>query len=221
LKILALDTSTEYCSAALWIDGEVRQRLEHAGQRHSQLLLPMVESLLGELGCALRDLDAIAAAVGPGSFTGLRIATAVAQGLAFGAELPVIPVGTLEALALGCEAELVATAIDARMGELYFAAFRCGPVATRCLIEPALAAPESVPELPAGNWTGCGNGFDRFGARIALRLPHVRVRPEQHPQARHVAVLAAARFAAGERHAPEALVPLYVRDKVALTMAER
>lgn len=221
LKILALDTSTEYCSAALWIDGRASQRLEHAGQRHSQLLLPMVDELLREAGLSIRAMDAIAAAVGPGSFTGLRIATAVAQGLAFGADLPVIPVGTLEALARGSEAELVATALDARMGEIYFAAFRRRPAATETVIAPVLVAPESVPALPVGRWIGCGNGFDRLGERLALRLPSVSVRHDCNPEARHVATLAAARFAAGERHGPEALVPLYLRDKVALTMAER
>lgn len=221
MKILALDTSTEYCSAALWIDGEVRQRLEHAGQRHSQLLLPMVDGLLDESGLSMRGIDVIAAAIGPGSFTGLRIATAVGQGLAFGVDLPVIPVGTLDALARGRDAERVATALDARMGELYFAAFRFGPTGTEAVIAPMLVAPESLPDLPEGDWIGCGNGFDRLEERIAQRLPSVRVRKDCHPEARHVAAIAARRFAAGERHPAEALVPMYVRDKVALTMAER
>lgn len=221
LKILALDTSTEYCSAALWIDGDVRQRLEHAGQTHSQLLLPMVDGLLAEGGLSMRGIDAIAATIGPGSFTGLRIATAVGQGLAFGADVPVMPVGTLDALAHGCEAERVATALDARMGELYFAAYQCGPTGTEVILAPMLVAPESLPDLPEGDWIGCGNGFDRLGERIAQRLPSVRVRKDCHPEARHVAAIAAARFEAGERHPAEALVPMYVRDKVALTMAER
>ncbi len=221
MKILALDTSTEYCSAALWIDGNVRQCLEHAGQTHSQRLLPMVEELLLEAGMSIGGLDAIAAAVGPGSFTGLRIATAVAQGLAFGADLPVIPVGTLEALAAGCEAEHVVTALDARMGELYFAAYRFGPGAIETVMGPMLVAPDSVPELPDGDWIGCGNGFDRFGERIAQRLPRVSIRHDRHPEARYVATIAATRYASGERHAAEALVPIYVRDKVALTTAER
>jgi len=221
LKIIALDTSTEYCSAALWIDGVVRQRLEHAGQRHSQMLLPMVDGLLNESGLSMSGVDVVAAAVGPGSFTGLRIATAVGQGLAFGADVPVIPVGTLDTLAGGCQADRVATALDARMGELYFAAFRRTPTGTETVIAPLLVAPESLPDLPEGDWIGCGNGFDRLGERIAQRLPSVCVRKDCHPEARHVAAIAATRFAAGERHPPEALVPIYVRDKVALTMAER
>lgn len=221
MKILALDTSTEICSAALWIDGEARQRLVHAGQAHSQLLLPMVGELLAEAGLALGELDALAAAVGPGSFTGLRIATAVGQGLAFGADLPVVPVGTLEALALGAAAPLVVAALDARMGELYVAAFRFADTRIETVLAPTLATADDPPALPGGPWVGCGNGFDRFGERMARRLPDVRMLRERHPEARWVAAIAAARFAAGERHLPEALVPLYIRDKVALTMAER
>lgn len=221
LKILALDTSTETCSAALWVDGEERQCLEHAGQRHSQLLLPMVDRLLGEAGLTVRGLDAIAAAVGPGSFTGLRIATAVGQGLAFGADLPVVPVGTLEALAEGCESVEVAAALDARMGEVYFAAFRRRASDFDVVIVPTLAPPEAVPLLPVGTWVGCGIGFDRFGAVLTARVGPIHIMHDRHPEARCVARIAARRFAAGERHPADALVPLYLRDKVALTTAER
>ncbi|MEO8040423.1 MAG: tRNA (adenosine(37)-N6)-threonylcarbamoyltransferase complex dimerization subunit type 1 TsaB [Betaproteobacteria bacterium] len=221
MKILALDTSTEYCSAALWLDGEVCQRLEHAGQRHSQLLLPMVDALLVEAGLVLGRLDALAAAVGPGSFTGLRIATAVGQGLAFGADLPVVPVGTLDALAEGGGANDMVACIDARMNEVYIAAFRRGAQGVDAVLAPALAYPDALPDLPSGQWVGCGNGFDRFGDRMAACWPQVRIVHDRHPEARHVAALAAARFLAGERHPPEALVPLYVRDKVALSTAER
>lgn len=221
LKILALDTSTEYCSAALWIDGEERQCLEHAGQRHSQLLLPMVDRLLGEGGLSLRSLDAIAATVGPGSFTGLRIATAVGQGLAFGADLPVVPVGTLETLAEGCESVEVAVALDARMGEVYFGAFRRRASDVDVVVAPILAAPDAVPLLPAGTWVGCGIGFDRFGAALTARVGSIQILHDRHPEARCVARIAARRFATGERHAADALVPLYLRDKVALMTAER
>jgi tRNA threonylcarbamoyladenosine biosynthesis protein TsaB len=107
------------------------------------------------------------------------------------------------------------------MGELYFAAFRFGPGAIETVVGPLLVTPESVPGLPEGAWIGCGNGFDRFGEQIALRLPLVSVRHDRHPEAKYVATIAAARYASGERHAAEALVPLYVRDKVALTTAER
>lgn len=221
MKILALDTSTEYCSAALWLDGDERQCLEHAGQRHSQLLLPMVDRLLGEASLTVRRLDGIAAAIGPGSFTGLRIATAVGQGLAFGADLPVVPVGTLVALAEGCDADQVAAALDARMGEVYFGAFRRAAAGFEPVIEPMLATPDAVPRLPSGRWVGCGIGFDRFGAALTARLGPIEILHDRHPEARCVARIAARRLTAGERLEADALVPLYVRDKVALTTAER
>jgi tRNA threonylcarbamoyladenosine biosynthesis protein TsaB len=223
LKLLALDTSSEYCSAALLVNGEALQRLQRAGQGHSELLLPMVQGLLAEAGLPLGALDALACAVGPGSFTGLRIATAVAQGLAYGADLPVIPVGTLEALAAGAQAPRVIACLDARMGEVYAAAYEMHEGALPCaVLAPRVCAPLAL-RLPAGDqWIGCGSGFARHGEALASVLGALdQVRPDSVPEARWVAGLAAARFAAGERHPPEALAPVYLRDKVALTRAER
>lgn len=224
LKLLALDTSTECCSVALLAHGRVLQRLEQAGQRHSELLLPMVQALLAEAQTPLAALDALACAVGPGSFTGLRIATAVAQGLAFGADLPVIPVGTLDALAAGAQAPRVMACLDARMGEVYAAAFHtAGEGSAPCAVMAPRVCPPGALELPAGSgWVGCGSGFARHGVALAAALSGLgEVRPGSVPEACWVASVAAARFAAGERHPPEALVPVYVRDKVALTRAER
>lgn len=224
LKLLALDTSTEHCSAALLVNGQMLQRLEQAGQRHSELLLPMVHALLAQAGISLTGLDALACAVGPGSFTGLRIATAVAQGLAFGADLPVIPVGTLEALAAGAGVPRVIACLDARMGEVYAAAYELQGIggAPRALLAPRVCAPLALQPPGGGGWIGCGSGFARHGDALATALGLLEeVRPQSGPEARWVASLAAARFAAGERHAPEALVPVYLRDKVALTRAER
>ena len=127
MKILALDTATEACSAALLIDGEIRERFEIAPRAHARLLLPMLEDLLAEAGLKPAQLDAIAFGRGPGSFTGLRIAASVAQGIAFAADLPVLPVSTLAALAWpalrAARADQVFAAIDARMGEIYCAGF--------------------------------------------------------------------------------------------------
>ncbi len=223
VKILALDCSTEMCSAALWIDGEVEQQLEAAGQRHSDRLLPMVSSLLASAGLGLGSLDAIAVAIGPGMFTGLRIAVSVGQGLAFGADLPVVPVGSLEVLAAGGDARHVMACLDARMDQVYFAAYRRVDGALDEVIAPALASPEHLPPLPAGSdWTGVGNGFDRFAPRLSNAWPGLaRWVPQVVPEARHVASIAAVRLAAGPGLAPDHLLPLYVRDRVALTTAER
>src|SRR3972149_2527871 len=123
MNILALDTSTEYCSAALWRDGGVHERAVRAGQSHSEILIGMVDAVMAEGGTQLARLDGIAYGQGPGSFTGLRIACAVAQGLAFAAEIPLAGVGTLQAVAMSCGAARVVCCLDARMQEIYHAAY--------------------------------------------------------------------------------------------------
>jgi tRNA threonylcarbamoyladenosine biosynthesis protein TsaB len=223
VKILAIDTSSEHCSCALAIGTEVRQRIELAGQRHSLLLLPMVQSLLDEAGLRLAGLDGVAVAVGPGAFTSLRIGTAVAQGLAFGAGLPVRAVGSLEAIAWGVGRERVLVCTDARMGEVYWAAFERRDGLPLAVVGPAVQPPAALALPSAGWWCGAGNGWrvhadaleGAVGASIAERLPDAVV------EARHVATLAMAACPQGFTDAPETLVPVYVRDKVALTVAER
>jgi tRNA threonylcarbamoyladenosine biosynthesis protein TsaB len=223
VKILALDTSTEYCSVALWRDGAVDSRDERAGQRHSQQLLPMVDELLAHHGLAVKDLDGIAFGQGPGSFTGLRIACGVTQGLAFGAGLPVVGVGTLLALAEGARAERAVCCIDARMGELYHAAYAREGAGWIAVHEPALCSPADAPALPGGEWTGCGSGFGAHEAVLrkiyAGRLSAIM--PDAFPHAKDIARLAVPEFEAGRAQAPELAVPLYIRDKVALKSNER
>jgi tRNA threonylcarbamoyladenosine biosynthesis protein TsaB len=223
VQILALDTSTEYCSAAFWRDGHVFDRVEHAGQRHSELLIPMIRAVLAEGGASMHELDAIAATVGPGTFTGVRIATAVAQGLAFGARVPVVAVGTLEAMAAACNAQRVVVASDARMGEVYCAAYRRNTDHLETLFGPMLAKPDSVPTLTERGFVGAGNGFERY--RDALMQCWAEsiesVADVSYPHARDVAALAATRVAIGLVAPAEALTPVYVRDKVALTVSER
>ena len=124
MRILALETSTEYCSAALWIDGQVAQWHVLAGHTHSDILLPTVKRLMEQAGLGFAQLDGVAFGAGPGSFTGLRIACGAAQGLAFAHDLPVVPVVSLESLAEQGDADAVIAAFDARMGELYLAAYR-------------------------------------------------------------------------------------------------
>lgn len=223
LRILALETSTEYCSVALWDDGELHALEEHAGQNHSRRLLPMVDELLARHGIGIGRLDGIAFGRGPGSFTGLRIAAGVTQGLAFGAGLPVVGVSTLLALAAATRAGDAVCCIDARMGEIYHAAYARSGDGWRSVCEPSLCPPAQAPALPEGDWTGCGSGFAAHGETLR-RLYGGRlsaVMPDAFPHAREIAGLAVAEFEAGRAVAPEQALPLYIRDKVALKTAER
>ncbi len=223
LKVLAFETSTELCSAALWLDGSVDAREAHAGQRHSELLLPMIDELLASHGLKVADLDGIAFGAGPGSFTGLRIACGVAQGIAFGINVPVAGIGTLLALAAASQADRVVCCLDARMGEVYHAAYERHDGGWHAVHEPGLYRPDAVPELPAGAWAGCGSGFAVHRAALEGRYAGklARVVENLAPHAREIAVLAAAEFGRGGAVGAEYAAPLYVRNKVALRMDER
>ncbi|MDP1646340.1 MAG: tRNA (adenosine(37)-N6)-threonylcarbamoyltransferase complex dimerization subunit type 1 TsaB [Thiobacillus sp.] len=223
MKLLVLDTSTEWCSAALWLDGQIQARRVLAGQRHSSLLLPMVDELLRAAGLKLRALDGIAYGAGPGSFTGLRIACAVTQGLAFGAELPVAGVSTLESIAEQTGAERVLTVLDARMAEVYWAAYQRDGAGWRAVAEPQLALPESVAVPDGGEWVGAGNGFAALGEVLRPRLAAALARIDDTimPDAAAMAPLAVAAFVRGEGMDAALAAPIYLRDKVALTVDER
>jgi tRNA threonylcarbamoyladenosine biosynthesis protein TsaB len=223
LKILALDTSTEYCSAALCVDGDVAARAVHAGQQHSRLLLGMVDELLRERALGLRELDGIAYGEGPGSFTGLRIACGIVQGLAFGADLPVVGIGSLLAMAAGTSALRVVCCLDARMHEVYHAAYEREGESWRVVHEPSVCPPAQAPAIEGAGWLGCGSGLtayaDALHARYAGQLAEVDA--DRYPHAREVAQLAGPRFAARETSAAEHAAPVYVRNKVALRTDER
>lgn len=223
MKILAFDTSTEYCSAALLADAGLILRDVHAGQTHSQLLLPMCQSLLDEAGMALNQLDAIAFGAGPGSFTGLRIACAVAQGLAFGVDLPVVGVGSLLALAEASGAARVIACLDARMGEVYHGVYERVPDGWLEHSAPLLSAPAQVPLVEGDGWCGCGSGFLAYARALEARygVALAQTRAELYPHAREIARLAAPRIEAGQGVAAELAAPLYIRDKVALKICER
>jgi tRNA threonylcarbamoyladenosine biosynthesis protein TsaB len=223
LNLLALDTSTEYCSVAILRDEMLTHRDAHAVQRHSELILPMIEEVLRASGLALAQLHGIAFGAGPGSFTGLRIACGVAQGLAFGTGLRVVPVGTLMALAEEAGASRVIACLDARMGEVYHAAYRREAGRWLEVIAPAVGRVQSMPELEEGGWFGCGNGFAVYAEALAKRYDRqlVGLAPTLHPHARSIARLALPLLAAGRALAPEEAVPVYVRDKVAFKMHEQ
>jgi tRNA threonylcarbamoyladenosine biosynthesis protein TsaB len=223
MKILALDTSTEYCSVALWRDGAVDARETLAGQRHSELLLPMVDTLLRSHGLAIKDLDGIAYGQGPGSFTGLRIGCGVTQGLALGASLPVVGVSTLLAMADAAQGDHVVCCLDARMGQIYHAAYARSGDGWKAVHPASLYAPFEAPPLPAGAWTGCGSGFKAHGPALRQRYEGrlTAVMQDIFPHARHIVQLAVREFESGRGVPAEQAIPIYIRDKVALRTGER
>lgn len=223
MLILALDSSTETSSCALWRDGSVlSERLADTRASNSEALLPAIDLLLGECRIGLADLDAIAFGAGPGSFTGLRVSCGIAQGLAFALDVPVVPIGTLDAIAATVDAPRVFAVLDARMREVYFAPFerRDGwPVA---LAEPAVALPSALPLPEDRGWVVAGNaliGYPELAERVAAA--GLAGFPEASPRAAAVALLAGRAMAAGGAVPAERAAPLYVRDKVAFTTAER
>jgi tRNA threonylcarbamoyladenosine biosynthesis protein TsaB len=226
MRILALDTSTEWCSVAVG-DGAVwHRRDEHAGQAHSERVLPMVHAALAEAGWTLASLDGLAFGAGPGSFTGIRIACGVAQGLAFGTELPVVPIPTLAAIAQEVFRtrgwDRVLACLDARMREVYTAAYAFGGGEWREAAPPSVVAPAEVLRVNAvpGDWYGAGNGFAAYPA-LKAQLGLSLVAADARPTAQSVGELALPRLAAGEGVAAIDALPLYVRHRVALTSAEQ
>lgn len=223
MRLLALDTSTDACSVALWLDGVVEEAYALAPQRHAELVLPMAERLLGQAGLRPRDLDAVAFGRGPGSFTGVRIGAGVAQGIAFAAGVPVAPVSSLQALALGAARRRarsrVVAALDARMGETYWGAYRVRPDETlEVVVDDALARPGEV-RLPtdAGlDWLGAGSGWGAYGEVLARALGGAVTvwEADGYPHAADVARLGAAALAAGHGVAAEQALPVYLRDRV-------
>lgn len=222
MNILAIETSTELCSAALLRDDELFIEEELAPNQHAERLAPMVRRLLARSGVATADLDAIAFGQGPGSFTGLRIACGLAQGLAFGASRPVVPVPSLLALAEQANASRVVTALDARMGETYLAAYSRMGGDWEAAIAPGLFPRGALPLLPGHDWVATGSGFDAFDWLREAYEPQVALfLSGDLPRAGSLARIAARRLARGEIVLPEAAAPLYLRDKVALTTRER
>jgi tRNA threonylcarbamoyladenosine biosynthesis protein TsaB len=227
MRVLAVDTATEVCSVALLCGDVLIGRSAESGRSHAQQVLGMVEALLAEAQVSLSMLDGIAASIGPGAFTGVRISVSVAQGLAFGAGLPVIPITTLEALAaqvLRSAGEDALACLDARMGEVYWGCFTAdAPRGVAAAGAARVGPPDSV-VLPAGGriYRGIGRGFAAYPA-LAL-LAGVDLGPDAGqalPNAREFAHLGALRLERGEGLDPAEVSPLYLRDKVAQTEAER
>ncbi len=222
-RILALETSAEYCSVALLMGEDIHGSEAHAGQKHSELLLPMIDEVLRDCGLGIAELDAIAFGAGPGSFTGLRIGCGVAQGLAFPVGGRCVPVGSLEALAQASGGERVVVCADARMGQVYHAAFERDHLDWREVLPPSLCNPDDLPELPGAAWLGCGSGFDRYPQIMngPYRGKISEVRKGMVPHAREIALLGARYLECGRSVPSTEALPVYVRNKVALTMKEQ
>lgn len=225
---LALDTATEACSVAAWLDGHVLARFEPMQREHTQRLLPLVREVVAECGKTLAQLDGLACGIGPGSFAGLRIGVGVVKGLALARDVPVVGVSSLAMLAQRALApatvERVVSVIDARMNEVYLGAYRRGADGrAENVLHDQVCAASASPALEPGRWTAVGTGWARYDAelRTALRIEPISVDAAALPHAEDALVLALPDFASGHVISGAALGPAYLRDRVALTLVEQ
>ncbi|MBU6459696.1 MAG: tRNA (adenosine(37)-N6)-threonylcarbamoyltransferase complex dimerization subunit type 1 TsaB [Proteobacteria bacterium] len=222
MKFLAFDSSTEQLSVAVGVGELVYFNQEMAGQNHSLRLMPMINQTLVEAGLDLQDMDGICFGSGPGSFTGLRIACGMAQGLALGMGLKVAPVSTLLALAELAGVQKVVAAIDARMGEIYLGAYERINGIWKVGLGPGVYAPQSVPALSGNGWVAIGNGFDHYPEVTEMYGPQlISIRAGEYPHAREVLLLGREQFMRNEQVDAADAAPVYIRNKVALKMSER
>ena len=231
MNILAIDTATDACSCALECSGTVTARHVVEPRRHTELLLPMIDEVLADAGAELGALDAIAFGRGPGSFTGLRIACSVAQGLGFGADRSLVAVSTLQVVAAGMHRSQrtprVLVALDARMGEVYWGGFEWNGVTMAPAFEESVVPPDAVPVPAAGEWAGAGSGWAAHRAvlegRVADRLgrPAEPVDAARLPEASDMLVPARLALEAGLAVAPEDAAPVYLRSRVARAAPRR
>jgi tRNA threonylcarbamoyladenosine biosynthesis protein TsaB len=220
MKILAIETATEACSAAIDINGSCTQRFEVAPRQHTQLILPMIDELLREADIQIHNLDAIAYGQGPGAFTGVRIATGVVQGLAIAHDLPVIPVSTLAALAqhIANEEDSVATAIDARMQEIYWGLYKKDDSGVmQSVIDEMVCPPTDIPAIPEGNWYGVGSGWDTYSDELQPKFTENLLGFDGGilPSAMDILALAKSAFLENKTIQVEDASPVYLRNKVA------
>lgn len=224
MKLLGFDTSTEACAVGVLSEEVIFSRFEMTPRRHTECVLPWSDDLLAEAGLKKSQLDAIAVGIGPGAFTGVRLAVSLAQGLALGLDIPVLGVSTLACIAQACAHDgPIAVLMDARMGECYVGFYqKCDGIAL-ALAPEQLLAPEAI-QLPfAGDWMAVGSGLssyaDRLPADVLSQLSHSDSTALPHADA--LLQLASHDFKAGLARAPEHIEPAYLRDKVALTIKER
>jgi tRNA threonylcarbamoyladenosine biosynthesis protein TsaB len=223
MKLLALDTSTEYLSLAIQVDEHIFTHHQEAGAMASQLILPSIQALLSEAKLTLADLDGIAFGAGPGAFTGVRIACGVAQGLAFGADLPVVGINTLSIVAEASGADKVIVCQDARMGEVYHAAYQKIAGDWNEVAATIVCKPELVPAIPGQGWVGAGSGWKVYGDILQQSYAQntIETLPDLSPVATAILTLAMPIFEAGHAKSASEATPIYIRNRVALTTQER
>jgi len=223
MAYLALDTATEHLSLAVTTPNGIVARDWHVGQKHAELTLPHLEALLADYGLSVDDLEGIAFGNGPGSFTGLRIGCGIAQGLAFARTIPALGISTLAALAARCDHERVLACLDARMNQVYCAAYVRSASGWQTEIEPLVCNPDQIPLPQGAGWVGVGSGFAAYGEALTARLGAQLAGVEEghFPHAREILALALPRFLAGEGRPAAELELVYLRDKVALKTHER
>jgi tRNA threonylcarbamoyladenosine biosynthesis protein TsaB len=228
MKILALDTATEACSVALMVDGEISEQFRLAPREHNRIILPMIQQVLADAAIGFSNLDAIAFGCGPGSFTGVRIAAGVVQGLSLGLDCPVVPISTLAALAFEamkeCQAEQAHAAIDARMGEVYWGSYRSAPGdAVVCVVEEQVIAPDQLDVKALSTDVAIGSGWMTYRSILSERLgqPDIQILEDRFPRAGSIVRLAATRLQAGITCRPEDVEPVYLRNDVAKKPAQR
>ena len=222
MKLLALETSTDACSAALWCDGEILSRFQHAPRQHAEIILLMIGSLLDEAGITFADVDVVAMGCGPGAFTGLRIAAGVTQGLAFAEKLPVVNVSTLTAVAQRGWREFgvrkVLAGFDARLQQVYWSACVLNdddimvPIGSECV-----CSPEEISLPDSDGWFGLGSAWTSFEDTLCKRLVKHCVSWEGncYPDATDIAVLGVQGFKEGKQISADRVLPVYLRDNVA------
>ncbi|MCQ8105239.1 tRNA (adenosine(37)-N6)-threonylcarbamoyltransferase complex dimerization subunit type 1 TsaB [Methylomonas sp. SURF-2] len=227
MKLLAVETSTDACSAALFIDGEIREKFELAPREHTKLILPMIDSLMADAQLKPQQLDAVALSRGPGSFTGVRIATGVVHGIAFGADIPVVPVSTLAAIAQDFfdrqPEDAAFVAMDARMHEIFWGVYRRNTLGLAKLLGHEAVTPAGEVSFPDLTGAGVGSGWtvhgETLGALLGSRVK--KIDSEVWPRAACIARLGAHDFANGLAVPVEQAMPVYLRDKVAKKQSER
>lgn len=227
MKLLAIETATEACSAALTIDGEITEQFCLTANGHSKLILPMIDSLMSNAGLQSTDLDSLAFGCGPGSFTGVRIATGIIQGIAFALDLPVVPVSNLAAVAQDFfdhnEENLAFVAMDARMNEIYWGVYQRNASGFAALLDKEAVLPASEIEFPDLSGVGIGTGWKVHSQALTARLSHrvIRYEIDNTPRAKAVAKLGVEGIKQGLAVAVEHAMPVYLRDKVAKKESER